>query len=116
MKTDEKIDEFYNGADLKNITDDIKKLKDIIIKNYLLNNCVSSNVPLKNFMREFEREMICRALRVSGGSQRIASFILGLKPTTLNEKIKKFKIKEIRKIRSQKDLKYIIENINISQS
>ena len=114
MKTDKIIDEFSKETDSTDATNDLKKLRDTLIKNYLLSNCVSANVPLKNFMGEFEKELICRALRVSGGSQRIASFILGLKPTTLNEKIKKFKIRETRKIRSQEDLKYFLKDISTS--
>ncbi len=100
-----------NPAD---INSDIAKSQDTLIKSFILKNCISSNVPLKNFMGNFEREMICRALKVSGGNQRIASFILGVKPTTLNEKIKKFKISEIRKPKSREDLKYFLNDINIS--
>ena len=111
MNADKKIDKFSEEIDSIGVIND---LKDTLIKSYLISNCVNANVPLKNFMGEFEREMICRALRVSGGNQRVASFILGLKPTTLNEKIKKFKIKEKRKIKGQEDLKYILEDINIS--
>ncbi len=91
METENRIDELEE-MNSKDLTNDLKRLKDILIKNYLLRNCVSVNVPLKNFMGEFEKEMICRALRVSGGNQRVASFILGIKPTSLNEKIKKFKL------------------------
>ena len=58
--------------------------------------------------------MINKALRVSGGNQRVASFILGIKPTTLNEKIKKFNLNRIKKIRGKRDLKYLLDEINIS--
>ena len=114
MKKNKRIQGLYDEMDPIDIKNDLKGLKDKIIKNYLLSNCVNGNVPLKNFMGEFEKEMISRALRLSGGSQRIASFILGIKPTTLNEKIKKYKIKDTWKIRGEKDLKDILENINIS--
>ena len=79
-----------------------------------MNNCTKKNVPLKNFIDEIEKDMISKALKVAGGNQRVASFILGIKPTTLNEKIKKFDLNRIKKIRGRRDLKYLIDEINIS--
>ena len=100
-----------NDEDVNREMDDSR---DKLIRNYILSNCMNRNVPLKSFINEFEKEMISRALRVSGGNQRIASFILGLKPTTLNEKIKKFDLKREKKIRDQEDLKRLINEINLS--
>jgi transcriptional regulator with GAF, ATPase, and Fis domain len=40
----------------------------------------------------FERQLIEGALRRTGGVQKQAAEILGLKPTTLNEKIKRLGI------------------------
>jgi len=88
--------------------------RDILIRSYILNNCTNKNVPLKNFIDEFEKEMISKALVVSRGNQRIASFILGMKPTTLNEKIKKFNLNRIKKIKGKRDLRYLVDEINIS--
>ena len=93
---------------------EIDNSKEAMIRSFILNNCIKKNVPLKNFIYEIEKEMIIKALKVSGGNQRIASFILGIKPTTLNEKIKKFHIRTHKKIRSKRDLKYLIDDINIS--
>ncbi len=114
MKQIKERKKLYEKLNLKNIRSDIVKSKNIVIRSYLLRNCISRNVPLRNFINEFEKEMICRALKVSGGNQKVASFILGVKPTTLNEKIKKFEIKKKKKIREEKDLKYILDKINIS--
>jgi two-component system response regulator PilR (NtrC family) len=44
-------------------------------------------------MARFERHMIESALRKTGGVQKQAATLLGLKPTTLNEKIKRLKIR-----------------------
>jgi DNA-binding NtrC family response regulator len=52
----------------------------------------SSNIPLKEFMESLERSIILRVLGRVGGNQREAAKILGLKSTTLNEKIRKYKI------------------------
>ncbi len=114
MKKSRKKINSYEELNTANINSDLDKSKDVLIRSYLIGNCISRNVPLRNFINEFEKEMICRALKVSGGNQKVASFILGVKPTTLNEKIKKFKIKEKKKIREKKDLKYILDEINIS--
>jgi len=43
-------------------------------------------------MERFEREIISESLKRSGGVQRRAAALLGLKATTLNEKIKRLKI------------------------
>ena len=40
----------------------------------------------------YERQLIEAAMRRSGGVQKQAAKILGLKPTTLNEKIKRLRI------------------------
>jgi DNA-binding NtrC family response regulator len=43
-------------------------------------------------LRRFEIELIRYALALTGGKQVAAAQLLGLKPTTLNTKIKQFKI------------------------
>lgn len=53
----------------------------------------SSNVPLKRFMSIMERNIILRALDKAGGDQKKAAEILGVKYTTLNEKIKRYQIR-----------------------
>ena len=53
----------------------------------------SSNIPLKNFMGKIEKSIILRTLCKVNGEQKKAAKILGLKYTTLNEKIKKYRIR-----------------------
>jgi DNA-binding NtrC family response regulator len=53
---------------------------------------ISSGVNLHDEVRRFEIEMIKSALQYTGGHQRSAARLLGLKPTTLNAKMKLYKI------------------------
>jgi two-component system response regulator PilR (NtrC family) len=48
---------------------------------------------LNRAVAHLERELIQAALRQSGGVQKQAARLLGLKPTTLNEKIKRLKVR-----------------------
>lgn len=49
-------------------------------------------VNLKKVVSEFERNLILRALKKTGGNQKKASTLLNLNPPTLNEKIKRLGI------------------------
>jgi len=51
---------------------------------------------LNNRVREFEIKLIRAALLRSGGNQRRAASILGLKSTTLHNKIKSYGISRIK--------------------
>lgn len=55
-----------------------------------------SHMPLKQFMAKIERNIILSTLYEVNGGQRRTAEILGLKYTTLNEKVKKYGIR-IRK-------------------
>ena len=50
-------------------------------------------VGLSDAVSRYERQLIEAALRRTGGVQKKAAEILGLKPTTLNEKIKRLGIR-----------------------
>ena len=52
-----------------------------------------AGVGLAEAVSRYERQMIESALRRSGGVQKHAARILGLKPTTLNEKIRRLGIR-----------------------
>jgi DNA-binding NtrC family response regulator len=49
-------------------------------------------LPLKEFIMNLEKCIILRSLFKANGSQKKAAKFLGIKYTTLNEKIKKYKI------------------------
>ncbi len=48
---------------------------------------------LKKLMQEVEKGIIMRVLERTGGNQRHAAKVLGLKYTTLNEKVKRYQIR-----------------------
>jgi len=55
--------------------------------------CKQSPLPLKGLMEDIEKTIILKALTRVNGNQKEAAAILGLKYTTLNEKIKKYGIR-----------------------
>lgn len=61
-------------------------------KNKLFGDQKSANLNLEEQVRHFEIELIVTALIKAGGNQKRASKLLGIKATTLNAKIKRFKI------------------------
>jgi len=60
----------------------------------VINLLASENqMQLKKLMQEVERGIIIRFLDKTGGNQRHAAKLLGLKYTTLNEKVKRYQIR-----------------------
>jgi DNA-binding NtrC family response regulator len=51
---------------------------------------------LKELLDEYERELILKALAESSGHQRRAARALGVLPTTLNEKMRRLRIRPER--------------------
>ena len=56
---------------------------------YFFLNC---SIPLKEMMDSVERNVIMRTLYKVNGNQKKAAKVLGVKYTTLNEKIKRYNI------------------------
>ncbi len=52
-----------------------------------------NHLQLKKLMQEVEKGIILRILDRTGGNQRLAAKLLGLKYTTLNEKVKRYHIR-----------------------
>ena len=52
-----------------------------------------ADVTLKGMVQDFEKEIIMKALQTTRWHQKKAAVLLGVNPTTLNEKIKRMKIK-----------------------
>ena len=50
------------------------------------------NICLKDFLSRVELQLILYSLNKTNGNQREAAEILGIKPTTLNEKLRKYNI------------------------
>jgi len=97
-----------------NLNKKMESSKQYLIQSYLQTNCTSQCIPIKCFLDNIEKEMIGKALKIARGNQKVASLILGLKPTTLNEKIRKFNIRERRKIASRQELKSYLSEIDFS--
>ena len=53
---------------------------------------VNQSIDLYEELRQYEINLIRWALRQAGGKQKIAARLLGIKPTTLNNKIKHYNI------------------------
>ena len=53
------------------------------------------SVPLKEMVSEFQKRLIIRALEQTEWVQKDAADLLGVKPTTLNEMIKRYGIREV---------------------
>ena len=60
---------------------------------------LQDGISLQGVIRDYEIGLIKRALRLSNGNQLRASELLGLKPTTLNAKIKRYDIGLFSRIR-----------------
>jgi len=67
--------------------------RDILTKTYIILNHDERPTPLKEFLSTIEAAVIRSTLGVTGGSQKKAAQILGVKETALCEKIKRLKIK-----------------------
>jgi DNA-binding NtrC family response regulator len=70
-----------------------KDLQEIIML-YLLTNIYEENIQLKDFLKGFEKNIIINVLKITGGSQKMSAEILGVKPSTFFEKLKKYNIKQ----------------------
>lgn len=54
--------------------------------------CIDQKIPLSEIIRNVEKTIILRTLDRSQGNQREAARFLGIKYTTLNEKVKRYHI------------------------
>lgn len=78
------------------IGENLGTAKENFIKNYLIMNFAVRTIPLNDIMHELEKDLIKYALLISEENQKKAAFLLGLNPSTLCEKMKKFNIKRQR--------------------
>ena len=53
---------------------------------------ISQGINIYDEVRQYETALIRRALRLTGGNQKKAARLLGLLPSTLNDKIKRYQI------------------------
>jgi DNA-binding NtrC family response regulator len=67
----------------------LEKTTESMVSAYLGVNLNFRHVPLKEFLDDFERNILLTCLRLTHGNQRNAAALLGLKPTALFEKMRK---------------------------
>ena len=75
---------------------------DPVFISFIETLCRGDRICLKRFLDTLERLIIIRALDRSRGNQRTAAVRLGLKYTTLNEKVKKYGLRFSKSVRSVK--------------
>lgn len=78
-------------ADQDALSHSLKQLQDSLVKSYLSSNLENPDLPLKSFIHGLEQKIVTYALQIAMGNQKNAAHLLGLKPTTLGEKLKRFR-------------------------
>ncbi len=89
-KTGEDI--FLNHSSVDNFPLGEEKYGLNIIKLFIEYFCIKKRVPFKELISSLERMIIIRALSQFNGNQRKTAQFLGMKSTTLNEKVKRYNI------------------------
>ena len=75
---------------LKNVA--LNLLKEVQVLSTLEAADIGRGIQFYDEVERFERELITRALELTGGHQVRAARLLGLKVTTLNSKVKRYRI------------------------
>ena len=98
--------------DLSSVKNQMGDAKSRLINCYLLRNCTKEHFPMRTFMKSFEEDLIKKALELARGNQRVASMILGIKATTLSEKIKRSHIRDPKEYRVRIELSSLLNEKN----
>jgi DNA-binding NtrC family response regulator len=67
----------------------LESIEESLAQAYLAANLRSRNIPLKEFMDDFEKRILVSCLRLAQGNQKNVAAVLSLKPTSLFEKLRK---------------------------
>ena len=62
------------------------------INCYIFKNLKNFNIPLRDFLNEFERQILQHVLFLTNGNQKRAASLLGVKKSTFCEKVKRYRI------------------------
>lgn len=89
---------FFNYSRLDNVSLWEERFRLNILKIFIEYFCIGKRVPLKDLIYNVERMVIIRALSQFEGNQRKTAKFLGIKHTTLNEKVKRYNIRIHKKI------------------
>ena len=60
--------------------------------------CINEKTSLRNLINEIERSILIQILKRFNGSQKKAAEFLGIKPSTLCEKLKRYKVRFEKKV------------------
>jgi len=92
-KIDREIEDFFPSySEEKTESSKKNRLKKKLFSLFIEYFFMSGNIPLKELVDGIEKNVILSTLYRVNGSQKEAAKILGVKYTTLNEKIKKYSI------------------------
>ncbi len=91
-------DLFFNYSRVENSSLWEERFRLNILKIFIEIFCVKKRIPLKNLIEGIERMIIVRVLSHFEGNQKNAAEFLGVKYTTLNEKIKRYNIRTEKRI------------------
>ncbi|MCU0236143.1 MAG: hypothetical protein MUC72_03555 [Acidobacteria bacterium] len=70
----------------------LERIGDALARAYLAANLSSRNIPLKEFMDDFEKRILASCLRLTQGNQKNVAAVLSIKPTSLHEKLRRYGI------------------------
>ena len=79
----------------------LAKIHESLVIAYLDTNLNFSQIPLKEFLDNFEKKILLASLHQTNGNQKKAATMLSLKPTALFEKMRKHGIRGRRKKMSE---------------
>jgi len=91
-------DLFHNYTRIENSSLWEERYRLNILRIFIEYFCMKKRIPLKDLLEGIERMIIVRVLSHFDGNQKIAAAFLGVKYTTLNEKIKRYNISTIKKV------------------
>ncbi len=80
----------------------LAQIHESLVIAYLAANLNFRQIPLKEFMDNFEKKILLASLHQTNGSQKKAAVMLSLKPTALFEKMRKHGLSGRRKKLSEK--------------
>ena len=91
-------EDLFSGSEQTRIFNDLsilgeKEFRKEIFNLFIEHYCLRQKVPLKDLIQTIEKTMLFQALSRFNGNQRETAEFLGVKHTTLNEKIKKYQIR-----------------------
>lgn len=85
-------DLFFDYSDIANFAFGEERFRSNLFRLFVEYFCMSRALPLRELIGTLERCIIIRALSKFNGNQKDAAKFLGVKYTTLNEKVKKYHI------------------------